>query len=36
MIKNAILQLYKSLVRPQLEYLVQAWNPYQKKIIYNF
>ena len=34
--KNAILQLYKSLVRPQLEYLVQAWNPYQKKLYTTF
>jgi len=29
--KNLVLQLYKSLVRPKLEYSIQAWNPYQQK-----
>ena len=31
--KRIILQLYKSLVRPHLEYAVQAWNPYLQKDI---
>jgi ribonucleases P/MRP protein subunit RPP40 len=31
--KDTILRLYKSLVRPQLEYCVQAWNPYLKQDI---
>ena len=29
--KELILQLYKSLVRPRLEYCIQAWRPYLKK-----
>lgn len=29
--KDLLLQLYKSLVRPKLEYSVQAWSPYLKK-----
>ena len=33
--KNAaiIMKLYKSLVRPRLEYRIQAWSPYHKKDI---
>ena len=33
--KNAaiIMRLYKSFVRPRLEYCVQAWSPYHKKDI---
>ena len=32
--KNAanIMRLYKSLVRPRLEYCMQAWSPYQKDL----
>ena len=29
--KNIVLRLYKMLVRPHLEYSVQAWNPYFEK-----
>lgn len=28
---NVLLQLYKSLVRPNLEYHIVAWTPYQEK-----
>jgi len=31
--KELILQLYKSLIRPKLEYCIQAWKPYFKKDI---
>ena len=33
--KNAaiIVGLYKSLVRPRLEYCIQAWSPYHKRIL---
>jgi len=31
--KELILQMYKSLVRPRLEYCIQAWRPYLKKDI---
>src|SRR6218665_39569 len=29
--KDTILRLYKSLVRPQLEYCIQVWSPYLKQ-----
>src|SRR6218665_1954564 len=29
--KDTILRLYKTLVRPQLEYCIQVWSPYLKK-----
>src|SRR6218665_983535 len=28
--KDTILRLYKTLVRPQLEYCIQVWSPYLK------
>ena len=31
--KDNMVRLYKSLVRPRLEYCIQAWNPYLKKDI---
>jgi len=31
--KELLLQLYKSLVRPRLEYCIQAWRTYLKKDI---
>ena len=31
--KDAILRLYKLLVRPQLEYCIQIWNPFLKQDI---
>ena len=33
--KDIIIKLYKSLVRPKLEFCVQAWCPYQRKDIEN-
>ncbi len=31
--KSVILKLYKGLIRPRLEYVVQAWRPHLKKDI---
>ena len=31
--KDTVLQIYKSLVRPHLEYCIQCWNPYYRKDI---
>ena len=31
--KKLIILLYKAIVRPQLEYCIQAWIPYRKKDI---
>ena len=31
--REIILQLYKSLVRPQIEYCNQAWRPHLQKVI---
>ena len=31
--KSLIIPLYKAIVRPQLEYCIQAWNPYLRKDI---
>ena len=33
--KNTIVRLYKSLVRPKLEYCIQAWNQCIKSLIIN-
>ena len=32
--KSLIITLYKAIVRPHLEYCIQAWNPYLRKHIY--
>ena len=29
--KNLIVPLYKTIVRPHLEYYIQTWNPYLRK-----
>ena len=31
--KELMIQLYKTIVRPHLEYCIQAWRPYRKKDI---
>ena len=31
--KEQIIPLYKTIVRPHLEYSIQAWRPYRKKYI---
>ena len=31
--KELIITLYKTIVRPHLEYCIQAWRPYRKKHI---
>ena len=31
--KSLIVPLYKAIVRPQLEYCIQAWRPYLRKCI---
>jgi len=31
--KNVVIKLYKALVRPKLEYCIQAWRPYLRKNI---
>ena len=31
LIQDIVVRLYKQLVRPHLEYAVQAWNPYFSK-----